>query len=74
MPPKEWDKTEDSVTFSTDGDFFWWGEWRNGIVSDSDYDPEGFYAKMNREHDYVFAVSAVGGPYSVIPHFEILGK
>lgn len=74
MPPKEWDKTEDSVTFSTDGDFFWWGEWTEGIVSDADYGPDGFYAKMNREHDYVFAVSSVGGPYSVIPHFEIMGK
>ena len=50
------------------------GEWTEGIVSDKDHGPDGFYAKMNREHDYVFTVSSVGGPYSVIPHFEILGK
>ena len=74
MPPKQWDGTEDSITFSTGGDFFWWGEWTGGIVSDSDYGADGFYGFMNRERDYVFAISAVGGPYTVIPHFEILGK
>lgn len=75
MPPKEWDKTEDSLTFTggTNFDFFWKGEWTGGIVSDSDYGDEGFYNYMNREHDYVFAVSSVA-MYSVIPHFEIMGK
>jgi hypothetical protein len=29
---------------------------------------------MNKNYDFVFAISSVGGPYSVIPHFEILGK
>ena len=75
MPPKEWDKTEDSITFSsgTNFDFFWKGEWNGGIVSDSDYGDEGFYNFMNRTHDYVFAISSVA-MYSVIPHFEIMGK
>lgn len=73
MPPKQWDQTEDSITFATDGDFFWMGEWKEGIVSDKAYSP-GFYSYMNREHDYVFTISSVGGPYSVIPHFEIMGK
>lgn len=75
MPPKAWDKTEDSLTFTagTNFDFFWAGEWDGGIVSDADYGDEGFYNYMNRTHDYVFAISSVA-LYSVIPHFEIMGK
>ena len=75
MPPKEWDRTEDSLTFTggTNFDFFWKGEWTGGIISDSDYGDEGFYNYMNREHDYVFVVSSVA-MYSVIPHFEIMGR
>lgn len=75
MPPKEWDKTIDSITFTsgTNFDFFWKGEWVGGIVSDADYGTEGFYGYMNRTHDFVFAVSSVA-LYSVIPHFEIMGR
>lgn len=75
MPPKSWDRTEDSITFEsgTNFDFFWLGEWTGGIVTDSDYLDEGFYGYMNRTHDYVFAITAVA-MYSVIPHFEIMGK
>lgn len=75
MPPKEWDKTEDSLTFTpgTSFDFFWAGEWDGGIVTDEEYGDEGFYNYMNRTHDYVFAISSVA-QYSVIPHFEIMGK
>lgn len=75
MAPKEWDQTEDSLTFAsgTNFDFFWFGEWTGGIVSDEDYGDEGFYNYMNRTHDFVFAVSSVA-IYSVIPHFEIMGK
>lgn len=73
MPPKAWDGTEDSLTFNPDGDFFILGEWDGGIVSDADHGPDGFYSKMNREQDYVFTVSSVAR-YSVIPHFEIMGK
>lgn len=73
MPPKAWDGTEDSLTFNPDGDFFWLGEWDGGIVSDADYSTEGFYGYMNRKHDFVFAVSS-SAQYSVIPHFEIMGK
>ena len=74
MPPKEWDQTEDSLTFTGGNrfDFFWAGEWTGGIVSDSDYG-EGFYDWMNRNRDYVFAISAVA-KYTVIPHFEIMGR
>lgn len=75
LPPKLWDKTEDSITFASgnDFDFFWLGEWEGGIVTDADYLDEGFYNYMNRTHDYVFAVSSVA-VYSLIPHFEIMGK
>lgn len=75
MPPKSWDKTMDSITFAggADFDFFWAGEWPDGIAQDSDYLDEGFYGYMNRTHDYVFAVTSVS-KLSVIPHFEITGK
>lgn len=74
MPPKEWDGTEDSLTFTsgTNFDFFWLGEWDGGIVTDDDYDGD-FYGYMNGKYDYVFAVNSVAA-YSVIPHFEIMGK
>ena len=48
-----------------------------GPVDDADYTDrryEGFYAFMNAEKDFVYLISSVGGPYKVIPHFEILGK
>lgn len=75
MPPKEWGRSEKTLTFAAGSqfDFFWNGEWKDGIVNDADYKDEGFYAYMNRTHDYVFAVSSVAR-YSVIPHFEIMGK
>lgn len=74
MPPKQWDGTEDSITFTSgkNFDFFWKGDWTGGITTDSNYG-EGFYDWMNRTHDYVFAISAVA-QYSVIPHFEIMGR
>lgn len=81
LPPKEWDALEDPsghITFNGGEtfDFFWLGEWENEKpISSMDYSADnGFYNYMNRTHDYVFAVSSVGGPYSVIPHFEIMGR
>lgn len=75
MKPKEWDQTEDSITFTGGNqfDFFWEGEWTGGIVTDAEYGDEGFYGWMNRTKDHVFAVSSVAR-YSVIPHFEIMGR
>lgn len=75
--PKEWkrqtnDKLSESITFGPD-DFFWEGEWTGGNVNDGDY-RNGFYQYMNNSHDFVFKITSVGGPYTVIPHFEILGK
>lgn len=79
LPPKEWANKADydnTITFAegTTFDFFFKGEWdESAVIRDADY-LGGFYAYMNREHDYVFAVTAVGGPYKLIPHFEIMGK
>ncbi len=77
MPPKAWkaqtnDLLSQSITFSTD-DFFMLGEWDGGTVNDEDY-RDGFYHYMNTAKDFVFKITSVGGPYTVIPHFEILGK
>lgn len=81
LPPKEWEKQLDhskSVTFTPGDrfDFFWLGDWGStdpvydaDIVADMD-----FYTHMNRLHDFVFAVTSVGGPYRLIPHFEVMGK
>lgn len=71
MPPKEWDGKKSSMTFSV-GDFFWAGEWSGGIPKDSDY-TDGFYGYMNSKHDNVFLVTSVA-KFSLIPHFEIVGK
>lgn len=81
LPPKRWGNLLDhtkAITFS-DGarfDFFWVGDWGNeDPVEDVDYASDtDFYTYMNKTHDHVFAISSVGGPYSVIPHFEIMGK
>ena len=81
LPPKEWAKQvndlyDDTLTFDTTDDFFWLGEWSGGVVNDADYTDrrtEGFYAYMVSNYDYVYRITTVGGPYTVIPHFEILG-
>lgn len=82
LPPKEWRKQKEdlrskTLTFS-DGqafDFFYFGDWGSETpVSDDSYGVNGFYDYMNRNYDYVFAITSVGGAYKVIPHFEIMGK
>ena len=78
MPPKAWknqtnDMLEETITFSAEDDFFWEGEWNKGVVNDDDY-RGGFYQYMNENKDSVFKITSVGGPYTLIPHFEILGK
>ena len=78
-PPKEWSALDDpstAITFASGErfDFFWLGEWPDEKpINDDDYE-EGFYNLMNDEHDFVFAVSSVNGPFSVIPHLEVTGK
>lgn len=77
LPPKAWaaqvnDDLPGSITFGPE-DFFWQGEWTGGVVVDDDY-RNGFYQYMNSNRDYVYKITSVGGPYTVIPHFEVLGK
>ncbi|MFQ8742303.1 MAG: hypothetical protein ACLSE4_01730 [Clostridium sp.] len=77
LPPKAWaaqvnDDLPGSITFGPE-DFFWQGEWTGGVVVDDDY-RNGFYHYMNSNRDNVYKITSVGGPYTVIPHFEILGK
>lgn len=77
-PPTEWENQvnetlPETLTFKS-GDFFWWGEWPDKEpINDDDY-MDGFDDYMSKRHDYVFRITSVGGPYSVIPHFEIMGR
>lgn len=78
LPPKEWKKQtndllSETLTFSPEDDFFWEGEWDKDVVNDEDY-RGGFYQYMNQSRDNVFKITSVGGPYILIPHFEILAK
>ena len=63
-----------TVTFRSgeDFDFFTKGEYSTAEVDDTAY-IDGFYNYLNAVRDDVFAVSSVAR-YSVIPHFEIMGK
>ena len=82
LPSKEWDnQTNDkllaSITFTEGQDFFWEGEYSENAVNDVDYQTlkyNGFYDYMNQRYDNVFLITTVGGPYTLIPHFEIGGK
>lgn len=79
LPPKVWESREEpetTITFTsgTDFDFFWAGDWGNEEPITLTGATEDFYTFLNRTKDNVFAISSVGGPYSLIPHFEILGR
>lgn len=78
--PKDW-KSSSSVagciTFQPDCDFFWIGE-------ETDLSPKedesfmsgtigGFYDYMNKNHDNVYVITNYS-VFSVIPHFEVIGK
>ncbi len=81
LPPKEWarqvnDMLDDTITFDSREDFFWQGAWEGGPVNDADYQDRrggGFREYMTNNYDYVFKITSVGGPYTVIKHFEIRG-
>lgn len=80
LPPKEWSRQEEemlskSLTFTSGqrSDFFYAGEWSDTEpISDNAY-TDGFYNHMNSYYDYVFKITAVAGPYKLIPHFEVMG-
>lgn len=85
-----WDGDEDGILYSfgtfdpwnsvkkLDGGTF--NPWNTGdvydgnhiLIDDGAYD-EGFYNYMNSKYGDIFAVSNVAR-YSVIPHFEVMGK
>lgn len=80
LSPKEWKKqSEDllsrSITFATgkeEFDFFYAGEWESEEpIADDDYN--GFYSHMNKTYDNVFSITSVA-KFSMIPHFEVVGK
>ena len=80
LPPKEWDrqtndKLSETITFTSgsDFDFFMLGEYeKTEPIADDDY-TDGFYNYVNSNYDYVFAITSVGGPYTAIPTFQIMG-
>lgn len=80
LSPKEWenqtnDKLAESITFKsgTSFDFFMAGEFASTApISDNDF-VDGFYNYMNDKYDFVFAITSVGGPYTTIPTFQIMG-
>jgi len=80
LPPKEWQKQSEDLLSSTvtftggqQFDFFMVGEYKDDApIVDNDY-KDGFYNYMNKNHDYVFAITETAF-YSTIPHFEIMAK
>lgn len=80
LPPKEWkrqavDSLAGSLTFASgqEFDFFYVGEWPDENPISEDAYLDGFYNYMNKQHNYVFAITSESH-YSVIPHFEIIGR
>ena len=78
LPPKEWERQVNddlpkSITFTSgnDFDFFMLGDY--GSEEPIPDEKGRFYSNMQREYDDVFAITSVA-KYSVIPHFEIVGK
>ena len=78
LPPKEWERQVNddlpkSITFTSgnDFDFFMLGNYGS---EEPIIDENGrFYSDMQKEYDYVFAITSVA-KYPAIPHFEIVGK
>lgn len=78
--PKEWSAQATGVHANTitfaGGDFFVRGEYPETPVNDADplYKALLFYNYINKTRDDVYLITTVGGPYKLIPHFEIGGK
>lgn len=78
--PKEWaaqTEAEIPVSFTLTGgtDFFMRGEYpETPVVDVAAVYKKGFYDYINKTFDDVYLISNVGGPYKLIPHFEIGGK
>lgn len=81
LNPKQWESLPneemgDYITFETGQyfDFFMEGEYKvDTPIEDDDY-KEGFYNFIVKNYDNVFAITSVSSPYTLIKHFEIMGK
>lgn len=84
LSPKAWDAAYNDakahlLTFKggQNFDFIYIGDFNDvgamEMIRDDDY-RNGFYDYFKRNFDDVYAVSSVSGPFSVIPHFELLCK
>ena len=77
--PKEWaalsiSEIPTSLTFNT-GDIFFRGEFPETPINNSDQAyKDGFQTYFGKTYDDVYLINTVGGPYKLIPHFEIGGK
>ena len=79
LPPKAWkaeEEAKEALTFKggVDFDFFMEGRWTGDRVIEGEKYPDGFYNHMKENFDNVFAITSVSGPFSLIPHFEVVGK
>ena len=78
LNPKDWerqvnDELSKSITFSqgNDFDFFMLGDYGSEeMIKD---DKGTFFRDIQQEYDNVYAITSVA-EYTVIPHFEIVGK
>ena len=78
LPPRSWKREEEPekyVTFAAGEkfDFFFLGAWEGTEpIRDEDW-PEGFYGRMDRERDGVYAIASAAR-FGTLPHFEIVGR
>lgn len=75
-PPKEWAALNDvskTITFIDGVTFFIRGEYAENLVADEEY-RDGLQSYLNKTRDDCYRVTSVGGPYKLIPHFEIGGR
>ena len=78
LPPKSWQQEEERsryVTFAVGErfDFFLLGTWEGTEpIRDQDW-PEGFYGRIDRERDGVYAIASAAR-FGTLPHFEIVGR
>ncbi|SET71122.1 hypothetical protein SAMN05443270_1070 [Lacrimispora sphenoides] len=76
--PKEWATQIEaeiaaSLTFTGGTDFFIRGEYPGTVINDAEYKKD-FKDYITKTRDDVYLITTVGGPYKLIPHFEIGGK
>ena len=78
LPPKKWrqgSEPENHVTFAAGErfDVLLLGPWEGTEPIRDDTWPEGFFARLRRERDGAYAVTAVRR-FRALPHFEIEGR